>query len=239
MSDGAVAPMPKAFSFYDWQFGPDESSRRANILHNTKMVKLEAGTTYPMPGASMTYLDAEFPEYKSVDKLMAKKTHKIHIAASEGNLGRVKWHIFRNVSPNICDGIGETPLQKSSRNGHLEVVDFLLQFSYDSLAINDALHLAIAFGHIEITKLLIAKGARIGPDHQPIFFATQHAIRTGNPEILDLLLENGARIDQADRFGKSALSYFIDLDNDDVKQASEILCRKGADMSFALRTLRK
>eukprot|EP00733_Pompholyxophrys_punicea_P000858 Pompholyxophrys_punicea_v1_NODE_330_length_2237_cov_5.916132.p1 type:complete len:252 gc:universal NODE_330_length_2237_cov_5.916132:1541-786(-) len=99
----------------------------------------------------------------------------LHIAARDGDLNRAQ-HLFadNNLDINVRDNIGWTPLHHASFHGHAEMVELLLSQKDIAVDAEDnenmtPLHEAArcerwhsiedGYGHVEIVKLLLAKGA--------------------------------------------------------------------------------
>ena len=108
----------------------------------------------------------------------------------------------------------------ATRARKIEAVDFLICKGADIHAIDadvgymdhvcygTPLHYAVWHNHIEIARLLIARGADVdaigtGIDdgHKCLHFAAHH----GNIEIVRLLVENGASVDSRDDIGNTPL----------------------------------
>ncbi|XP_044747420.1 uncharacterized protein LOC123308712 [Coccinella septempunctata] len=112
----------------------------------------------------------------TVEKSLEEKSYKrkitqIHVAAKEGLLETIKFLL--NILPNgdyihAKDIMGSTPLHCAVRNGHLEIIELLLERGAD---VNDKTEMAftplhsavegLKIGHEKVVKLLLEKGADI------------------------------------------------------------------------------
>jgi ankyrin repeat protein len=83
----------------------------------------------------------------------AKPDHKtlllqntaLSYAAGNGCLHTVQALCVNGASPIVKNGIGMTPLMLAAENGHLEVVDYLLEFDHNQSTFNDLELLAASF----------------------------------------------------------------------------------------------
>lgn len=86
--------------------------------------------------------------------------HLFHLAAQKGYLDIVKWFVdVKAVSINLSkNSLKQTALHLAAKQGHQEVVEFLLQKNAnpDLLDLNESapVHLAVQQGNLEIIKLL-------------------------------------------------------------------------------------
>ena len=89
---------------------------------------------------------------------------------------------------------GQTCLYISSRNGHLDTVNYFLDKGVDIEAINqygwNALHTASFNGRLDIVKALVAKRARIDAKTKDGWTALHLASQNGHLEIVKFLQES-------------------------------------------------
>ncbi|MEZ5360527.1 MAG: ankyrin repeat domain-containing protein [Candidatus Zixiibacteriota bacterium] len=50
----------------------------------------------------------------------------LHISASTGNMEIVEYLVSMGANPNLCDSLGETPIEKAMNHDHTEVIEYLL-----------------------------------------------------------------------------------------------------------------
>ncbi|XP_023294619.2 protein fem-1 homolog CG6966 [Lucilia cuprina] len=144
-------------------------------------------------------------------------------AARENNLtllknalnGRSASEIAMLISSKVN---GATPLVISCRNGHSEIVEYLLTWcqadveqvgsvSFDGEPIEDAppLWCASAAGHLGIVKLLVRHGANVNSTTRTNSTPLRAACFDGHFEIVKFLIHNGADFEVANRHGHTCL----------------------------------
>ncbi|XP_055716488.1 protein fem-1 homolog CG6966 [Phlebotomus papatasi] len=162
-----------------------------------------------MPRATTTAMD-----YKEV---------YVFNAAQEGNVITLKRYLTGKNQAEI-DAIvssktgGATPLVIACRNGHYEVVHFLLQkcrvdveqsgcVTFDGETIEGAppLWCAAAAGHANIVKLLVKYGANVNSTTRTNSTPLRAACFDGHYEIVKYLVLCGADIEVANRHGHTCL----------------------------------
>ncbi|KAI1754892.1 hypothetical protein F4782DRAFT_464491 [Xylaria castorea] len=129
------------------------------------------------------------------------KATGLHLAAFFG-LHEVVRSIVEREDPNPCDSRGSTPMYHAIEQGHLSVVELLLETGVivDSMVSGwPLLAWASKSGHKDIVRLLLDKGAEInlGATDELFEGATtlSSAASHGKEVIVRLLLERGAMID--------------------------------------------
>lgn len=127
-------------------------------------------------------------------------TDPIFFACSFGHTAVVKYLFSKGSSLEFYDELGHLNLlHAASRQGSLELVDFLLsQSSASSSFLNatavdkmTALLFAAEKGHVEVFKRLIAAGANLSAIDQHSRNAASHAARIGSVEILKICHQRG------------------------------------------------
>ena len=121
-------------------------------------------------------------------------------AAEQGNLAEVKAYLecdrrtfIPNYGINSCDWAGETALHAAARNGHTEIVRYLISKGADLNAPD--------------YYLIGCEGATIhAQDWQTCETPLHEACKNGNVEIIKLLVENGAQLDPVDSGHNTPLS---------------------------------
>ncbi|XP_075145855.1 protein fem-1 homolog CG6966 isoform X2 [Haematobia irritans] len=144
-------------------------------------------------------------------------------AARENNLNLLKSVLNGRSASEISMLIasklnGATPLVISCRNGHSEIVEYLLTWcqadveqvgsvSFDGEPIEDAppLWCASAAGHLGIVKLLVRHGANVNSTTRTNSTPLRAACFDGHFEIVKYLIHNGADFEVANRHGHTCL----------------------------------
>jgi ankyrin repeat protein/mannosyltransferase OCH1-like enzyme len=114
----------------------------------------------------------------------------LYVAAQDGDLKKVKEYIAKSVNVNSAVN-NVTALYIASQNGHLDVVQFLIENDAD-LEIPQpngwtALYAAIVNGHVEIIKSLLQGGASLSVRDKKLQTPMDVAKLIATQEIIDLL----------------------------------------------------
>ncbi|KAF6018926.1 FEM1C [Bugula neritina] len=151
-----------------------------------------------------------------------------YAAARDGNVKQLKDHIGSRKSDELKslinhrtgdgDGKGATPLVMATKNGHYEVVQFLIEHcgadvelvgsvTFDGETIDGAppLWCAAAAGHLDIVKFLIQHNANVNNTTVTNSTPLRAACFDGHFEIVKYLVERNADIEIANRHGHTCL----------------------------------
>ncbi|XP_018320025.1 protein fem-1 homolog CG6966 [Agrilus planipennis] len=153
---------------------------------------------------------------------MNKKS--VFYAARDGNLERLKFFLHNNKSKEEISMLvgtktqGATPLVIACRNGHYEVVQFLIEHcnadieqtgsvTFDGETIEGAppLWCAAAAGYLELVQLLVKHGAKVNSTTRTNSTPLRAACFDGHVEIVKFLVASGADIEIANRHGHTCL----------------------------------
>lgn len=131
-----------------------------------------------------------------------RKMYGLHLAAYFGIDSVVSGQLV-NTDPNSRDGNGRTPISYAVQNGHVAVVQLLLEHGADAnlnyeFGSASPLLIAAFSGHLAIVKLLLDKGAKVDSKNEYGGTALWHAMVEGHKAVVELLLEKGANIDSKD-----------------------------------------
>jgi len=144
-------------------------------------------------------------------------------AARDGKLRRLKVFLDHRPRDEVTQLVsaktnGATPLVLSCRNGHKEVVEYLVErcradveqagsVTFDGETIEGAppLWCAAAAGHTEIVRLLVERGANVNSTTKTNSTPLRAACFDGHYEIVQFLVERGADIEVANRHGHTCL----------------------------------
>lgn len=151
--------------------------------------------------------------------------------------------LCRGADPSLCDNQGQTPLTLAARQGHVGVVQIMLDWIQDQESNTartllehadsegwTALRSASWGGHNEAVKMLLEAGAEVDgcdPDGRT---ALRAAAWGGHEEILLTLLGHGAKVDSMDHEGRTPLIAAAYMGH---KEAVEILLDAGAEVNLA------
>ncbi|EDV48949.1 protein fem-1 homolog CG6966 [Drosophila erecta] len=144
-------------------------------------------------------------------------------AARDNNLAQLKATLYNKSSGEVGSLIsakvnGATPLVISCRNGHYDIVEYLLtkcranveqvgSVSFDGEPIEDAppLWCAAAAGHLGIVKMLVRRGANVNSTTRTNSTPLRAACFDGHYEIVKYLVHHGADFEVANRHGHTCL----------------------------------
>jgi len=144
-------------------------------------------------------------------------------AARDGKLRRLKVFLDHRPREEVSQLVaaktnGATPLVLSCRNGHQDVVEYLIDrcsasveqpgsVTFDGETIEGAppLWCAAAAGHLEIVKLLVKSGANVNSTTKTNSTPLRAACFDGHFEIVKYLVEHNADIEVANRHGHTCL----------------------------------
>ena len=131
-------------------------------------------------------------------------------ASAVGNLERVKRLIEdKELSANIVDPIGRSPLRASLESGHIAITNYLLKHGATvndiDLEGNSALMLSVRYNRVEPFLQLLEKGAELNHRSPIGRTALYEAALSGNYMMVDKLLAAGADVNGLDIFGNTII----------------------------------
>jgi ankyrin len=161
-------------------------------------------------------------------------------AAARGDLAVVEQIVLadpRIVNKRVAAGAGaaweagSTPLHEAARNGHLEVVKFLLARGAGVNAVRDdgesSLHEAAFQGHLDVARLLIDSAAKLNGKGAHGYTPLQWSVDQGHPDVSRLLLARGADPEVRDNMGNTPLQHAFRLGKAEV---AKLLLEYGAEI---------
>ena len=154
---------------------------------------------------------------------MEKSIENLLLASKYGHLNTIKEFVQNGIEYRWIKNI---VLEQASKNGYLEIVEYLLENNFTINNRSYALALASMNGHFEIVKLLVKVGARIYCRKN---LALRNAIKGNFLDIIEYLLENGAKANT----WNSKLLYYASND------ARKLLIKYGADKNVLKKFLRQ
>ncbi len=143
--------------------------------------------------------------------------------AKSGKLRQLKQYLNRRTKEErkriiSTKYIGATSLIMACRNGHFEVVEYIIEscsgsleqsglvnFEGENIEGAPPLWCASAAGHLRIVKYLVSKGANVNSTTKSNSTALRAACFDGHIEIVRYLVENNADIEVANRHGHTCL----------------------------------
>ena len=129
---------------------------------------------------------------------------------------------LNEVDVNTQDKYGETALHLAAANGHLNIVNTLLDNGSDINAQNKhgetALHLAAANGHLNIVNTLLDNGSDINAQNKHGDTALHLATANEHLDVVNTLLNNEAKVDAQNLYGQTALYWAEENENPDILQ---------------------
>ncbi|CAL8256447.1 unnamed protein product [Lota lota] len=183
----------------------------ANLLHDMlnlgRAENLEGQPRRKRPVKRTSLLvSVPMPVFGPVD------TEEFLNAAIRGKQQVVEKYLCDDGNPNVCDKLGRTALHRASIEGHLTVVQSLLEKGAD-VHCKDRLdsrpiHWACRGGRVEIVTVLKDHlNSRDKLHSTPLHVAT----RTGHAGLVEYLLSCGVKINCRDREGDTALHDAVRL----------------------------
>ncbi|CAL5071367.1 unnamed protein product [Urochloa decumbens] len=132
----------------------------------------------------------------------AEQAQDLINAARYDDLEDVVTLFSAGVSLDSTDSQGRTALHMASANGHIAVVEYLIQnganVNATNLEKNTPLHWACLNGHIEVIKALISAGASVSALNSHEKTPMDEAVTKGKMDVIDAI---GAAVAQAELDG--------------------------------------
>ena len=172
-------------------------------------------------------------DFQSLD---AATTASLISACKGGRVSEVEHLLRAPQNPDARDAQNNcTGILEAARNGHLAIVQLLLDAGADKeVARQDgatALHVAAQNGHLDVVRLLLEAGADKDVARQNGATVLQTAAYNGHSDVVRLLLEGGAEKDAARQTGATALHIAAQNGHVDV---ARLLLEAGADKDAAM-----
>jgi ankyrin repeat protein len=157
----------------------------------------------------------------------------LHEAARLNRSACAKTLIQHGAIVDVNDSKGDIPLHLASWEGHVEVSLELLSAGagIDRMSGRDGstpLWCAITAHHIDLARLLLKHGARIGLKSPTDALPLHQAAITGQSAMCELLLERGAIVDCVDREMNTPLHYAATIGD---LRTARVLLKEGADVN--------
>jgi uncharacterized protein len=129
----------------------------------------------------------------------AQSESRLWQAAASGDLGELKSAIDHGADVNFRGPGGFNALNAAARNGHLEIVQYLVEHGASIDQSDNQRHktalLAASFQrHFDIVQYLVEKGANVNAQSINGFTPLHDAAYVGNLQIVQFLVEHGADV---------------------------------------------
>ena len=161
------------------------------------------------PGKSLlTVLRLKGTEtHKQISELVEKVTKHfqshslLHLAAKRGNTEHLRRLLecgehVDSLSPDLMEGLRETPLMLAARYNEVDVVEFLIErgasLEAQDIEYLSPIHHAVKGGKISNVLRLIELGAKVSKENLEYTSPVHLAAECGHTDIVRLLLEHGA-----------------------------------------------
>lgn len=173
-----------------------------------------------------------FQRFRQADRSHPKNpTLSQHVIASIGHESiLLRLHQKSCFDVDVCDNQGRTALWWAARQGHVRVLEWLLNMGADVNAraprIGTALHVALNYGHDEIALMLLDRGADINACDEQTNTALHIALQNGHEKMAWMLLVKGADINARDQDGQTPLHLAALQDREE--KVMQILLDQGA-----------
>ncbi|XP_063412638.1 ankyrin repeat domain-containing protein 50-like [Mytilus trossulus] len=178
----------------------------------------------------ITQNDVDQLEYPSYSHL---ETTPLIESATRGYIDIV--HFLVNTvrcNVNKTDGLGQSPLYRSSKRGHSDMVKLLIEINADVIQFNDhkesPLDAACKGGYTDVVKLLMQNNTNVSwcNDYQesPLYIACER----GHTDIVELLLQNNACVSKCNFEEESPL--FVACEGGHIDTVA-LLLKNNADVS--------
>jgi hypothetical protein len=146
-----------------------------------------------------------------VNDEIERTTRELLSAAASGDESKLRELLGKNMSPNVADSSGLTPLMAAAHSGQTGTLKLLLERDVTIDQKDSSGYTALMFacnaGKLNCVKVLIENGADVHAEANdgstPIMFSAQH----GHNDIVRLLLGQGADPNKKGRHGLSAIDF--------------------------------
>lgn len=143
--------------------------------------------------ASLNDLDFVKVNMTHLDMVDEKKKSLLHYAVTGSAMDVIKYLLDLNISTNLVDQYGETPLFDCVRKGKLNIAKLLIshyaQVNIENRHLETPIFFAAHKGDLDMIKLLIESGAFLNRETQDGRLPVHYAITGGQTQVIDYVLK--------------------------------------------------
>lgn len=209
--------------------------RKKSLFQKLQKKALEENRLQDLRSAILCHQPVEkiLSEILELNKKNLDLNSALHLSAKSNHYALVHVLLKQGADIENTDNYnGSTPLYTACQEGHIAIIELLLNNSANIFAAckngDTALHAACRGRHKGVVELLLKNGANIDAtcksEFSPLFIACQ----TGNKEIVDLLLKNGADINAGYSSGNTPIYIACSNGHRDI---AELLLSKGVNIN--------
>jgi len=174
------------------------------VIVPTEFATREVGVTLSVE-AILSPLEHGTVSVTSLEQKNRNGNTDLMIAATAGDLEKVKLLLQKGAIVNARNYYGSTALMGAAAGGFDDIVQRLLaRGAYPNSKSNTGstpLMFAAKNGHLDVAKLLLKAGARENETDTEGISPLMYAVEGGNKDLVELLLQSGAKTDVRDHHG--------------------------------------
>ncbi len=164
--------------------------------------------------------DLEYVKKNMTHLEMIDEKHKslLHYAVTGNAMDVITYLLDLNISVNLKDQYGETPLFDCVRKGKLHIAKLLISkfanVNVENRHKETPIHLAAAKGELDMIKLLVESGAFLNKETQEGRLPIHYAILAGQIDMIDYILKiSHQSFDLKDAYGNTLLHHATKTSN--------------------------
>lgn len=169
-----------------------------------------------------------------LDTLLPGKWTPLHMAAYDGDIAAIRFHLTDCGFPNTVDAHNATPLHYAAASGSLEAVSVLLKAGANpNILDNDGdlpLEYAIEKGCFECVKLLVNSGTKLNTQNKRGQTVLHIATDSGQQKTVFFLIQSGSDVNIQDRIRRWTPLFYA-VKNRNVEMI-KLFIAHGADINI-------